>query len=73
MELDPNKVIVTVLYYQLPVELTMHHEYVVGVKHRGRVQLTDEFKKGKTIVAVIEGKANVLNTLGDRAIRIHAA
>ena len=32
----------------------------------GRVIIDEKFKKGKTVIAVCDGKVNLLNKLGDR-------
>jgi len=63
---------VTVLYYKqddLSFSLQLHNAVLrdLPVGKGGRVILPDSFRKGKTIMAVLKGEVEVLNTLGERA------
>lgn len=63
---------VTVLYYEGVLGLEIHKAVLTKLqKKNDRVLIPYEFKKDKTIVAVLEGDVNVLNTLGDRAEQLH--
>ncbi|MCL1079153.1 TIGR02922 family protein [Parashewanella spongiae] len=59
---------VTVLYYDAPAGLVMHNDVLqsLPVNANGRVLLTDEFREGKSIIAVLEGECKILNSLGER-------
>ncbi len=59
---------VTVLYYDAPVGLVMHNLVLDGlpVSDSGRVVLPEQFRKGKSIIAVLEGECKILNALGER-------
>ena len=59
---------VTISYYN-DESLELLHE----VKHfpknqNGRIAIPVEFKKGKSIIAVYEGKVKILNKMGDRIL-----
>lgn len=57
---------VTVIYYSdLSLEL-MHEAACFSQNDNGRVVISEEFKKGKSIIAVCDGKVNILNKVGDR-------
>lgn len=60
---------VTVLFYDDEFLLELKSEVVSNceVASGGRVVIPDTFKEGKLIVAVLDGKVNILNKLGDRA------
>jgi len=65
---------VTVLFYiQDESSFSLHLQSEVlrdlPVSANGRVILPDSFRNDKTIMAVIKGEAEVLNTLGERANR----
>lgn len=59
---------VTILYYEAPVGLEMHNSVLTGlpVSETGRVKIPDSFRKGKSIIAVLEGECTILNALGER-------
>ncbi|WP_076542634.1 TIGR02922 family protein [Shewanella sp. UCD-KL21] len=63
-----NKATVTVLFYDAPAGLSMNNTVLKGlnVSAAGRVILPDEFREGKSIIAVLDGECTVLNTLGER-------
>ena len=60
--------IVTVLYYEAPVGLEMHNAVLTGleVSETGRVMIPNSFRRGKSIIAVLEGECTILNSLGER-------
>jgi uncharacterized protein (TIGR02922 family) len=41
--------------------------------HNERVIVPEDFRKGKTIFAVLEGSVKILNTLGERAAKVLVA
>ncbi len=59
---------VTVLYYDAPVGLIMHNDVLqdLPTSESGRVLLSDAFREGKSIIAVLEGECKILNSLGER-------
>ncbi|MCT7943612.1 TIGR02922 family protein [Shewanella holmiensis] len=59
---------VTVLYYEAPVGLEMHNAVLsdLTVSESGRVMIPDSFRRGKSIIAVLEGECTILNALGER-------
>lgn len=59
---------VTVLYYDAPVGLIMHNAVLDGlsISELGRVMIPTSFRKGKSIIAVLEGECKILNSLGER-------
>lgn len=63
-----NQATITVLYYDAPVGLTMHNAVLSGleVSESGRVMIPESFRKGKSIIAVLEGECKILNSLGER-------
>lgn len=63
---------VTVIYYDNN-SLELHHKYLtVNAKSNGRVIIPQEYKKGKSIIAVCEGEVDVLNKVGDRILPVSA-
>lgn len=57
---------VTIIYYR-DVSLELMHETVCFPQNNnGRVIISEEFKQGKSIIAVCEGEVNILNKIGDR-------
>ncbi|MCL1141790.1 TIGR02922 family protein [Shewanella gaetbuli] len=59
---------ITVLYYEAPAGLEMHHAVLkdLPVSASGRVMIPDSFRQGKSIVSVLRGECDVLNSLGER-------
>ncbi|MDP5146044.1 TIGR02922 family protein [Shewanella sp. ULN5] len=59
---------VTVLYYEAPVGLEMHNAVLTDleVSEFGRVMIPSSFRRGKSIIAVLEGQCTILNSLGER-------
>tara|TARA_R110002033_G_scaffold114928_1_gene159666 strand:+ start:432 stop:689 length:258 start_codon:yes stop_codon:yes gene_type:complete len=59
---------VTILYYEAPVGLEMHNAVMTDlhVSKTGRVMIPESFRRGKSIIAVLEGECKILNSLGDR-------
>lgn len=57
---------VTILYYDIN-SLELKHEIAsFPQKDQGRVIISDQFKMGKSIIAVCDGEVTVLNKIGDR-------
>jgi uncharacterized protein (TIGR02922 family) len=67
-EMAPKTAVVTVLYYEAPAGLIMYNEVLTGltVSESGRVMIPQEFRRGKSIIAVLEGQCTILNSLGER-------
>lgn len=58
---------VTIIYYS-DLSLELKYESVCFPQNEnGRVVISEEFKKGKSIIAVCDGEVNILNKTGDRA------
>ncbi|MCT7944529.1 TIGR02922 family protein [Shewanella septentrionalis] len=66
--MQANQATVTVLYYDAPVGLIMHNAVLANlpVSEAGRVMIPASFRKGKSIIAVLEGECKILNSLGER-------
>ncbi|MGL6123852.1 MAG: TIGR02922 family protein [Shewanella sp.] len=66
--MQENQATVTILYYDAPVGLIMHNAVLGGlpVSEAGRVIIPASFRKGKSIIAVLEGECKILNSLGER-------
>lgn len=59
---------VTVIYYA-DTNLELQHDVKTFPKSEaGRVVLPDIYRKGKSIVAICEGKVNILNKIGERIL-----
>ena len=64
---------VTVIYYcDTSLEL-LHETRKFEQNIHGRVILPDDFKDGKSIIAVCDGEIKILNKLGDRITLIEEA
>ncbi|WP_371376385.1 TIGR02922 family protein [Thalassotalea aquiviva] len=59
---------VTIIYYDVDSLELKHQVMDLPVSQHGRVIIPDEFKKKASIVAVCEGKVNVLNKIGERVL-----
>ncbi|NMP15584.1 MULTISPECIES: TIGR02922 family protein [unclassified Thalassotalea] len=57
---------VTILYYDITSLQLKHAIETFPQKDGGRVVIDEEFKKGKSIIAVCDGEVTVLNKIGDR-------
>lgn len=59
---------ITVLYYEGPASLEMCNCVLrdLEVSPSGRVIIPNEFRKGKSIIAVLDGECHILNSLGER-------
>jgi uncharacterized protein (TIGR02922 family) len=59
---------VTILYYEAPVGLEMHNAVMTDlqISQTGRVMIPESFRRGKSIIAVLEGECKILNSLGER-------
>ena len=61
---------VTVIYYN-EESLELHHQLTSFPQNKqGRVIISDEFRCGKSIVAVCDGEIDILNKVGDRILSI---
>ncbi len=61
---------VTVIYYH-EASLELHHQVITFPENnQGRVIISDEFRRGKSIVAVCDGEVDILNKVGDRILSI---
>ena len=58
--------LVTVIYYHDHSLELCHQVGEFDVSEHGRVVLPESFKQGKSIIAVCEGKVEILNKIGDR-------
>ena len=60
--------LVTVIYY-CDTSLELRHALLIVEENKhGRVVIPDSFKKGKSIIAVCQGRVNILNKAGDRIL-----
>lgn len=60
--------LVTIIYYD-EKSLELRHEVGSFPKTQGeRVVISEEFKNGKSIIAVCLGEVQILNKLGDRVL-----
>lgn len=67
-ENSPTKV--TIIYYD-EYSLKLHHEVQTYPKNSaGKVIIPNDFKKGKSIIAVCLGEVNILNKIGDRVMSL---
>jgi len=59
---------VTVLFYEAPAGLEMYNAVLTDleVSKTGRVMIPESFRRGKSIIAVLEGECKILNALGER-------
>ena len=64
---------VTILFYE-DKDLTLHHEtHELPVSRSGRIIIPENLKEGRSIIAVCEGKVDILNKLGDRIMPLEGA
>jgi len=62
---------VTVIYY-CDDGLELHHQVKTFEQNEdGRVIIPQEFKDGKSIIAVCDGEVVILNKIGDRILSIN--
>mgnify|MGYP000240209295 FL=1 len=62
---------VTIIYYQ-DDGLELHHKVKVFPQNEeGRVIIPQEFKDGKSIIAVCDGEVEILNKVGDRILSVN--
>ncbi len=65
-----NLTTVTIIYYN-DESLELQHEVQQCPKSKeGRVIISQQFKRGKSIVAVCKGEIVILNKVGDRILSI---
>ncbi len=61
---------VTIIYYH-DESLELLHELKSFPKNKsGRIVIPEEFRKGKSIVAVCKGEIKIINKVGDRILPI---
>ncbi len=65
MDKAPLRTVTVIYYSDVSLEL-LHEVHNFQQNAQGRVILPPEFKTGKSIIAVCEGKIEILNKLGDR-------
>jgi uncharacterized protein (TIGR02922 family) len=68
--MEPTLTQVTIIYYQVESLELLHEVKSFPKNHQGRVVLPEEFKKGKSIIAVCEGEITILNKVGDRILSV---
>ncbi|MDX2369917.1 MAG: TIGR02922 family protein [Colwellia sp.] len=62
---------VTIIYY-CDDGLELHHEVKIFEQNDdGRVVIPQEFKEGKSIIAVCDGEIEILNKMGDRILSVN--
>ncbi len=61
---------VTIIYYQIESLELLHEVKFFPKNSQGRVVLPEEFKEGKSIIAVCQGEIEILNKVGDRILSI---
>jgi uncharacterized protein (TIGR02922 family) len=61
---------VTIIYYDEQSLELLHLVRYFPKSNNDRVTLSDDFKKGKSIIAVCEGDINIMNKLGDRILSL---
>ncbi|MFQ3337706.1 MAG: hypothetical protein ACI9VO_000471 [Colwellia sp.] len=61
---------VTIIYYHEQSLELLHLVRYFPKSNNDRVTLSDDFKKGKSIIAVCEGDINIMNKLGDRILSL---
>ncbi|TRX56382.1 TIGR02922 family protein [Thalassomonas sp. M1454] len=57
---------VTVIFYDNSSLELMYDTLQLEQSRDGRVIIPDAFKRNKSIVTIIEGKAKIINSMGDR-------
>lgn len=62
----------TVLYYSEELSLVLEATTLenLSIGNKGRVLLTSEFRDDKSIICVVEGKVQLLNYMGQRALTL---
>jgi len=64
---------VTLLYY-CDNDLMLHHKTIdLPTSDAGRVIIPEHLKLGRSIIAVCEGKVEILNKLGERIMPLEGA
>jgi len=62
---------VTIIYYR-DDGLELHHKVrTFDQNDEGRVIIPQDFKDGKSIIAVCEGEVEILNKVGDRILSVN--
>jgi len=68
--MQKNLIQVTIIYYQEESLELLHEVKDLPKNQQGRVVISDEFKKGKSIIAVCAGDIEILNKIGDRILSV---
>lgn len=68
--MDTPLTTVTIIYYQDDSVELMHEVKSYPCNENGRVIIPEEFKQGKSILAVCEGEIVILNKFGDRIMSV---
>jgi uncharacterized protein (TIGR02922 family) len=69
MSLDATQEVTIIYYSDTSLEL-LHSVETFLVSRHGRVIIPTGYKKGKSIIAVCDGKVNILNKIGDRILPV---
>jgi len=67
MSCSQNEVVTIIYYCDNSIEL-MHQVCTFPKLDSGRVIISEEFKLGKSIIAVCKGEITILNKMGERAL-----
>ena len=66
-----SQTIIATLFFYEDSDITLHHEtHTLALSPAGRAIIPAHLKHGRSIIAVCEGKVEVLNKMGDRLIPI---
>lgn len=66
--MQKDQTLVTIIYYDEKSLELRHDVRSFPRTHGERVVISEDFKKGKSIIAVCLGEVQILNKLGDRAL-----
>ena len=66
IKLKDNMNTTTILFYDCNSLELQQETLDLQITNTGRVVIPDEFKEGRSIVAVCDGTVKILNKLGDR-------
>ena len=61
---------VTIIYYSDTSLELLHRTETFPQNEHSRVVIPENFRKGKSIVAVCDGKIDILNKVGDRILSV---
>jgi|TARA_B110000090_G_C13102915_1_gene339284 uncharacterized protein (TIGR02922 family) len=68
--MDKTLTQVTIIYYHEESLELLHVVKKLPKNQQGRVVIAEEFKEGKSIIAVCQGKVQILNKMGDRILPV---